>query len=160
MVCNHNIEGSQMQVLLIQDVAKLGKAGEIKDVKDGYGENFLIAKGLAKLATKEVINKYQAEQRKKAEIKSLEIAQAKQMQESLSNIELQISKKVGTNNNLFGSLTKEEVSSELKNQHKISIDKKAFELPQIKTLGAFSANVKLGHGLQATLKLKVVAKDS
>lgn len=149
-----------MQVLLIQDVAKLGKAGEIKEVKDGYGENFLISKGLAKLATKEVINKYNAEQRKKAETKALEIAQAKQLQESLSRIELQIAKKVGANNNLFGSLTKDEVSSELEKQHKITIDKKSFELPQIKTLGAFNANVKLGHGLQASLKLKVIAKNS
>ncbi|STQ85532.1 50S ribosomal protein L9 [Helicobacter muridarum] len=149
-----------MQVLLIQDVAKLGKAGEIKEVKDGYAENFLISKGLAKLATKEVINKYNAEQRKKAETKALEIAQAKQLQESLSRIELQIAKKVGANNNLFGSLTKDEVSSELEKQHKITIDKKLFELPQIKTLGAFNANVKLGHGLQASLKLKVIAKDS
>ena len=52
-----------MRVLLIKDVANLGKAGEIKEVKDGYANNFLIAKGLAKHATNEVINKYKAEQK-------------------------------------------------------------------------------------------------
>ena len=146
-----------MQVLLTKDVEKLGKAGEVKEVKDGYGQNFLIAKGLAKLATKEVLNKYKAEQRKKAELEALDRAQAKQMQGALENLQLNIAKKVGANNSLFGSLTKEEVASELSKQHRISLDKRAFELPQIKTLGDFEATVKLGYGLNATLKLKVVA---
>ena len=146
-----------MQVLLTKDVEKLGKAGEVKEVKDGYGQNFLIAKGLAKLATKEVLNKYKAEQRKKAELEALDRAQAKQMQGALENLQLNITKKVGANNSLFGSLTKEEVASELSKQHRISLDKRAFELPQIKALGDFEATVKLGYGLNATLKLKVVA---
>lgn len=146
-----------MQVLLTKDVEKLGKAGEVKEVKDGYGQNFLIAKGLAKLATKEVLNKYKAEQRKKAELEALDRAQAKQMQGALENLQLNIAKKVGANNSLFGSLTKEEVASELSKQHRISLDKRAFELPQIKALGDFEATVKLGYGLTATLKLKVVA---
>ena len=146
-----------MQVLLTKDVEKLGKAGEVKEVKDGYGQNFLIAKGLAKLATKEVLNKYKAEQRKKAELEALDRAQAKQMQGALENLQLNIAKKVGANNSLFGSLTKEEVASELSKQHRISLDKRAFELPQIKALGDFEATVKLGYGLTAILKLKVVA---
>ena len=146
-----------MQVLLTKDVEKLGKAGEVKEVKDGYGQNFLIAKGLAKLATKEVLNRYKAEQRKKAELEALDRAQAKQMQGALENLQLNIAKKVGANNSLFGSLTKEEVASELSKQHRISLDKRAFELPQIKALGDFEATVKLGYGLTATLKLKVVA---
>lgn len=147
-----------MRVLLIKDVASLGKAGEIKEVKDGYGHNFLIAKGLAKHATNEVINKYKAEQKKQAEIEALQIAEIKQMQQALEKIELTISKKVGTNNHLFGSLTKDEISSELQAQHRISINKKAFEIPQIKTIGKFQATIKLGYGLQSTLQLNVVAE--
>ncbi|TLE10825.1 50S ribosomal protein L9 [Helicobacter bilis] len=147
-----------MRVLLIKDVANLGKAGETKEVKDGYANNFLIAKGLAKHATNEVINKYKAEQKKQAELEALQIAEAKQMQQALEKIELTISKKVGSNNHLFGSLTKDEISNELQAQHRISIDKKAFEIPQIKTLGKFQAVVKLGHGLQAKLNLNVIAE--
>ncbi|GAB0172489.1 50S ribosomal protein L9 [Helicobacter trogontum] len=147
-----------MRVLLIKDVASLGKAGEIKEVKDGYGHNFLIAKGLAKHATNEVINKYKAEQKRQAELEALQIAEAKQMQQALEKIELTIPKKVGTNNHLFGSLTKDEISSELQAQHRISIDKKAFEIPQIKMLGKFQVIVKLGHGLQAKLNLNVIAE--
>lgn len=147
-----------MRVLLIKDVASLGKAGEIKEVKDGYGHNFLIAKGLAKPATNEVLNKYKAEQKKKAELEALQIAEAKQMQQALSKIELTIAKKVGANNHLFGSLTKDEISHALEKEHRIAIDKKAFEIPQIKTLGHFEAIVKLGHGLQATLQLRIIAE--
>lgn len=147
-----------MRVLLIKDVASLGKAGEIKEVKDGYGHNFLIAKGLAKPATNEVLNKYKAEQKKKEEILALEIAEAKQMQQALGKLELTIAKKVGANNHLFGSLTKDEISQALESKHRIKIDKKAFEIPQIKTLGNFEAVVKLGHGLQANLRLCVIAE--
>lgn len=146
-----------MRVLLLKDVSSLGKAGEIKDVKDGYGHNFLIAKGLAKPATNEVLNKYKAEQRKKAELEALEIAEAKQMQQALEKLELTIAKKAGANNHLFGSLTKDEIASELEKQHRIAINKKAFEIPQIKALGSFEVTVKLGHGLQAVLRLNVVA---
>lgn len=147
-----------MRVLLIKDVQNLGKAGEIKEVKDGYGHNFLIAKGLAKPATNEVINKYKAEQKKKEELLALEIAEAKQIQQALENLELTIAKKVGANNHLFGSLTKDEISNELEAKHRIKIDKKAFEIPQIKVLGDFLAVVRLGHGLQAKLQLRIVAE--
>lgn len=146
-----------MRVLLIKDVSSLGKAGEIKEVKDGYGHNFLIAKGLAKPATNEVINKYKAEQKKKEELLALEIAEARQIQQALEKLELTIAKKVGANNHLFGSLTKDEISHELESQYRIKIDKKAFEIPQIKTLGNFEALVKLGHGLQAKLQLRIIA---
>lgn len=54
-----------MKVLLIKDVKALGKAGEIKEVKDGYGQNFLIAKGFAKAATNEVLRKYESDKKKR-----------------------------------------------------------------------------------------------
>ena len=84
-----------MRVLLIKDVANLGKAGEIKEVKDGYANNFLIAKGLAKHATNEVINKYKAEQKKQAELEALD-CRSKANATSIEKIKLTISKKVST----------------------------------------------------------------
>ncbi|MWV62631.1 50S ribosomal protein L9 [Helicobacter saguini] len=147
-----------MKVLLVKDVANLGKAGEIKDVKDGYAQNFLIAKGLAKAATNEVLNKYKAEQRKIAETKALQEAEAKQMQGKLGEITLKIAKKTGANKHLFGSITKEEIASELEKQYRISIDKKAFEIPQIKELGSYKVNVKLGFGLSSQMKLEIVGE--
>ena len=63
-----------MKVLLIKDVKALGKAGEIKEVKDGYGNNFLIGKGFAKAATPDVLRQYEAAQKRKAEELKYEIA--------------------------------------------------------------------------------------
>jgi large subunit ribosomal protein L9 len=62
-----------MKVLLIKDVKSLGKAGEIKEVKDGYGQNFLIAKGFAKLATPEVIRQFEAKKKREAEEEAAKI---------------------------------------------------------------------------------------
>lgn len=77
-----------MKVLLLENVQGLGKKGEIVEVKDGYGQNFLIAKGKAKHATNEVINKYKAEQRKLAELEALKIAELKQLKQTLESLHL------------------------------------------------------------------------
>lgn len=146
-----------MKVLLLKNIPTLGKVGEIKEVKDGYGHNFLIAKGLAELATNETIKKYEHRIKKLEEIKSLEIAEAMQMKNALNEINLVIEKKTGANNNLFGSLTKEELSVELNKQKRINIDKKLFSLPPIKTVGKFIVNVHLGNGINAELKVEIVA---
>ena len=91
-------------------------------------------------------------------MEALDIAKAKQMQESLQNIVLKIPKKTGANKNLFGSLTKDEIASALESSHRLSIDKKSLEIPQIKTLGMFDVVVKLGHGINAELKIEVVSE--
>lgn len=80
-----------MKVLLIKDVKALGKAGEIKEVKDGYGQNFLIAKGFAKAATNEVLRKYESDKKKEAENLRFEIANLEKLKEELSKITLEIS---------------------------------------------------------------------
>ena len=76
-----------MKVLLIKDVKSLGKAGEIKEVKDGYGKNFLIGKGFAKHATTEVVEAHKAEQEQKAAEEAKEIAKLKAMAEKLDKNE-------------------------------------------------------------------------
>jgi len=148
-----------MRVLLVKDVKSLGKAGEVKEVKDGYGQNFLIGKGLAKLATGSVMKQYEAGQRKKARDEADEIEQLKQTKEKLSSITTTISKKLGQNGALFGSITKEEIASALKSEHNIEIDKKHIELKShIKATGSYSLDLKLGHSIHATLKIEVVGE--
>ena len=148
-----------MRVLLVKDVKSLGKAGEVKEVKDGYGQNFLIGKGLAKLATDSVMKQYEAGQRKKARDEADEIEQLKQTKEKLSNITTTISKKLGQNGALFGSITKEDIASALKSEHNIEIDKKHIELKNhIKATGSYNLDLKLGHGIHATLKIEIVGE--
>ena len=148
-----------MKVLLIKDVKSLGKAGEVKVVKDGYGQNFLIGKGFAKLATDSVMKQYEAGQKKKAKDEADEIERLAQIKEQLSSITTTITKKLGKNGSLFGSITKDEVATSLKKQHNIEIDKKHIELKgHIKATGNYDLDLKLGHGIHATLKIEIVGE--
>jgi len=147
-----------MKVLLIKDVPKLGKKGEIKEVKEGYGRNFLIAKGFAKLATKEVIKEWEEEQQRIKEQTALEIAELKKEKEVLENLNIKIIKKLGNNGHLYGAVTKEDIVSALKAQSKIEIDKKQIDTKNIKSLGDHIVDIKLGHGIHAKLKITVEGK--
>lgn len=148
-----------MKVLLLEDVKGLGKKGEVCEVKDGYGQNFLIAKGKAKHATNEVINKYKAEMRKKEELLALEIAEKKQFLQTLDAIELTISKKVGANNALFGAITKEDIADALLQQHNLELNKKDIEIKTpIKTIGQYNVDIKLGNSINGILKINVIAQ--
>lgn len=149
-------KGHKMKVLLLEDIKGLGKKGEVCEVKDGYGQNFLIAKNKAKHATNEVINKYKAQQKALAEQKALESAKRKGLADKLNALKITIEKKAN-NGTLFGSITKEEIATQLATQHRIEIDKKHIEIKDaIKQIGDFEIAIKLGEGVNATLKLQVV----
>ena len=144
-----------MKVLLIKDVKALGKAGEVKEVKDGYGQNFLIAKGFAKAATTEVLRKYEAEQRQKAEQLRFEMANLEALTAELAKKQVKITKSLGANGALFGGVTKDEIATALKAQTSIELDKRSFEIDTIKATGSYDISVKLGHGIHATFTLLV-----
>ena len=147
-----------MKVLLIKDVKSLGKAGEIKEVKEGYGRNFLIGKGFAKHATDEVIEQWKIDQADIAKKEADEIASLKEIEKKLANIKLQIHKKLGANGSLYGAVTKDEIAHELADQHGIEVDKKTVELEKnaIKGTGIYEISIKLGHGIHAKLNLEII----
>lgn len=146
-----------MKVLLIKDVKSLGKAGEIKEVKDGYGNNFLIAKGFAKAATNEVLRQYEAQQKKKAEELKYEIANLEKLKSELEKVTVIITKPLGANGALFGSVSKDEIAAELEKTYHLIVDKKSIEIDHnhLKAVGLFTLDVKLGHGIHANLKVEV-----
>lgn len=148
-----------MKVLLIKDVKSLGKAGEVKDVADGYGKNFLIAKGLALQATNEVMARHKAEQKKAKEKEEEEIAQAKDLAEKLNSTKLTIKHRAGANDQLIGSVTNKEISEELEKQFSIMIDRKNISLDKkINSIGIYEVTCKLGHAINASLKIDVIAE--
>lgn len=148
-----------MKVLLTKDVKGLGKAGEVKEVKDGYGKNFLIGRGFAKLATNEVLKKYESDKRKEKAANEAEIDRLNKLKETLKNLETKVAKKLGNNGHLFGAVTKDEISHAVKEQHNIEIDKKHIEIKKaIKLVGNYDLDVKLGHGIHATLQVEVVGE--
>ena len=145
-----------MKVLLIKDVKSLGKKGEVKDVKDGYGKNFLIGKGFARAATAEILAQHANDELIVAQNLEKEVNILKEMAVKLDKAEIVITKKIGENGHLFGSVTKDEIATELKKQHNIEIDKKHInEKMAIKTIGEHDLDFKLGHGLHATLHVDV-----
>ena len=145
-----------MKVLLIKDVKSLGKKGEVKDVKDGYGKNFLIGKGFARHATAEILAQHASDELIVAQNLEAEVNSLKEIAKQLDKAEIVITKKLGKNGHLFGSVTKEEIAVALKKQHGIEIDKKHInEKHAIKTVGEHDLDFKLGHSLHATLHVDV-----
>ncbi len=143
-----------MKVLLLKDVKGLGKAGEIKEAKDGYARNFLIPKGFAKLATPEVVEEWKKEQAKKeAELKA-ELAKINEIKEKLENEKIIIKHKLGANGQLLGSVTNKEIA-EMLQQKGYDIDKKQIEHKTIKAPGVYNIDIKLGHGIHARIQIEV-----
>ncbi len=145
-----------MKVLLIKDVKSLGKAGEIKEVKDGYGQNFLINKGLAKLATPEVVENWKAEQERREKELKEEIARLEAEKKALEAATIRIEKQsapVG----IKGSVGNADISAAIKEQLDIELDKKHINLKKaLKSTGIHEVDAKLGHGIHAALKVEVV----
>jgi large subunit ribosomal protein L9 len=148
-----------MKVLLVKDVQGTGKAGEVKEVKDGYGKNFLIGKGLALHATNAVIAKYNAEKKRKEAKEAAELADAKELSETLNATKLTIKHKIGANGHLIGSVTNKEIAEELSKQFSITLDKKNLSLEKkIKAEGTFKIDCKLGHGVHAQLEVIIIGE--
>ena len=148
-----------MKVLLIKDVKSLGKKGEIKEVKDGYGQNFLIGKGMAKLATPDVVEKWKAEQaRMEQELKDT-LARFAKEKVALGEKNVVIKKKLAPAG-IQGSVGKDDIAKAIKEQMDIEIDKKIVELKKaLKTVGEHKVDIKLGHGIHATVTVEVVGEE-
>jgi large subunit ribosomal protein L9 len=145
-----------MKVLLIKDVKALGKAGEIKEVKDGYGQNFLIGKGLAKLATPDVVEKWKMEQEEMARNLRDELARLEAEKITLEAATLKIEKPLAPVG-IKGSVGNGDISQAIEDQLNIEIDKKNINLKKaLKSTGVHEVDAKLGHGIHATLKVEVV----
>jgi len=148
-----------MKVLLLKDVKGLGKAGEMKEVKDGYGKNFLIGNKLALHATNEVLKKHEASLRREKIANEEEMKRLKSIEKALGEVKLIVRRKLGANGSLFGAVTKDEIAHELQNQHNIEIDKKTIEIKNaIKMTGVFDLTIKLGHGIHAPLTLEIIGE--
>ena len=147
-----------MKVLLIKDVKSLGKAGEIKEVKDGYGHNFLVARGYAKIATNEVLRQYEAAKKREAQELEDQISGFKDLKKELAKVRVSVKKPVGEGGALFGSVTKDGVSNALKEQKNIEIDKRILEFDTIKHIGVFDVEAKFKHGITAKFEIEVVGE--
>jgi len=148
-----------MQVILLENIKKLGTIGQKVEVNDGFARNFLIKNKKALLASKkniEYFEKQKSEINKKNEI---EKEKAKEISKTIDNIELEIFKEAMDNGQLYGSINIKEIISLIKNQKNVEISAEKIEIKgQIKSTGTFKVFVNLHAEVQATVSLNIKPK--
>ena len=148
-----------MKVILLQDVDKVGKKFEVKEVKDGFARNFLISQNLAKLATREALKWLETQ---KEMIDQKEEDDLKDIQEkatAIDDLEIIIQVKVGEDGQLFESINAQKIADKLK-EAGFSVKKTQVELAEpIKELGEFPVKIKFEHNLEAEIKV-IVNKEA
>lgn len=149
-----------MEVLLIETVENLGRAGEVKKVADGYARNFLIPKGLAVPATEGAIK--QAELRRQAQTRRQQRAemQAELLARTLSQITLTFRARAGEKDKLYGSITSADIAEALERETGQAIDKRKIALEEpIRELGSYSVPIKLLPDLVPQITVIVERED-
>ncbi len=145
-----------MKVILLQDIEKLGKKYDIKEVADGYARNFLIPKGLAKKATKEVLKWLETQKEIEAKKAEQELKKNQDLASAIDGQEVVIPVKIGQDEQFFESITPQKISEKLKEMG-FEIKKSQIELEKpIKELGEFPIKIKFKHNLEAEIRVIVV----
>ncbi len=145
-----------MKVLLKEDVKSVGKKGEIVEVADGYGRNFLIKKGLAQVATASTVHEAQQKKEAQAFHKAEEVKALKELAATLEGKTVVVKIKTGENGKVFGSVSSQHVASSLAEMG-YDIDKKKIKMESTKTLGSLPAEVRFMEGVVAKITVQVVA---
>ena len=149
-----------MDVVLLQDVDKLGAQHQIVKVKSGYARNYLIPKGMALLATDG--NKKMANEREKQQSRRDEkiLSQLQTIVDQLKKNVLKIGAKTGTSGKIFGSVTTLQLADAIKKQFSVNVDRKKITLleDEIKTLGTYKALVDLHKDVKVEIDFEVVAE--
>ena len=145
-----------MEVIFIKDLKNQGKKGQIKNVKDGYAENFLIKKGYAVMKTKENLAKLEHEQKNKAALDAQNKKNAEALKKELDKLVIEFKVKTGEGNKVFGSISIKQIKDELQ-KNNFKIDKSQIEiLSPIASLGFHNVDIKLYPGIIATIKVHVI----
>lgn len=147
-----------MKVVLLENVKGQGKKGEIVNVSEGYARNFLFPKKLAREATNAALNDLKGQQEAFAYKKETEFNEATQMKEKLSTLSVTVTAKAGANGKLFGSITNKDIAEALISQHHVKIDKRRFEMDDIKQIGEYTVNIRLYPDIVG--ELKVIIKEA
>jgi large subunit ribosomal protein L9 len=148
-----------MKLILKQDVEKLGTAGELVDVKPGYGRNYLIPQGLASLATPGAIREYENLKREAALRAELSVEAAKELAQQLEATSVTIPVTVGEDDKIHGTVTNIQVADALE-ERDIIIDRRKISLDQdIKALGEYTATVEVLGDIKPKVKIWVVKED-
>lgn len=145
-----------MKVILLEDVKKLGKKGEVIEVSDGYARNYVLPKKLGVEASGKNMNDLKLQKANKEKIEKENLEAAKEMAKQMEADQVVVSIKSGEGGKTFGSVSSKEIAQSYKEQCGKEIDKKKIVLPEpIKSLGVYEVSVKLHPSVTGKLKVKV-----
>ena len=145
-----------MKVILLKYVKSLGKKGEIVEVSEGYGRNFIIPTKAGVLADAKNLNTLKLQVQNAEKIAEEKLEEAEALKKKLEEVKLIFHMKAGKDGRAFGSISTKEVQEELKKQYDISVDKKKMELDvPMKNFGGYDIKVKLHKDVEATLHVSV-----
>jgi large subunit ribosomal protein L9 len=145
-----------MKVIFLEDVTNVAKAGDIKEVADGYGRNYLLPKNLAMVNRPGAV----ANIKKLIEAKA-ELEQFKKLAAEIDGKQVTFQVKMGAKDRMHGSITAANVATELQNVIGQPVDKRKVDLAEpIKTLGSYDVTVKLAKGIEPKIKVNVIEKEA
>ncbi len=147
-----------MNVILLQDVEGLGKAGDLKDVANGYARNYLMPKKFAAPATPSLIANRQ--QRVAAEQRKVEkqAEQNRQQAARLGEVTLTFKARAGREGRLYGSITSQDIAAGLRDAEGIVVDRRVIDLPEpIRSVGSYTVSVKIAPKLEPKITVNVVS---
>jgi large subunit ribosomal protein L9 len=144
-----------MKVMLVKDVYKLGRAGDIKKVADGFGRNFLIPQGLAVLATAGALKQVERIRSQAQVRRTEENSELKDLAAQINGITVVFSAKAGETGKLYGSITTQDVATAITEKSRYEVKKQQIDMQPIRNLGEFTAHVRLTMDLVPVVKIVV-----
>ena len=150
-----------MKIAFLEDVPNVAKAGDIKEVADGYARNYLLPKKLGVLASAGVASTIEAQRHSRFRKEARREADLVALGQKLEGTEIKLEAKAGSKDRLYGAITTAEIAVQLESQTGISIDKKKIELAEpIRKLGSHQLSIKLGHEITPKIMVTVSAKEA
>lgn len=145
-----------MQVVLLKDIKRLGKAGELRNVADGYARNYLIPNGLAAPATAGTVREAQQHAEVQARRTVREETEARSVAEALSGLTLSFKAKAGETGHLYGSITAGDIAAEIEKQTGRSVDRRKIVLEEpIRNLGTYQVPIRFAADITAQVRVNV-----
>ncbi|MCX6761903.1 MAG: 50S ribosomal protein L9 [Candidatus Moranbacteria bacterium] len=148
-----------MQIILLRDVKNLGKKGELKNVSDGYARNFLFAKKLAEVATKESVARVEAQRKKEKTVELENLEKTKKLAAELKDKLIEIKAKGKEEGKLFGSISAKDVAGEISKLGFTVSEKSIIMDAHIKEVGEYEIKISLAQGIETKIKL-LVSKEA
>ncbi len=150
-----------MKIILMSDVKSLGTTGTVLEVADGYARNFLLPRGLAAEASKGSLALLEQQRKATARRDAEAVANAEALGKQLEGLQLSVPAKAGGNGRLFGAVTNANVADAIHTALGVEIDRHKIEVPEnIKSLGSYPVEIRLGKSIVAKATVKVVASTN